>query len=194
MPLDPSVREVYPFAFRTCLDPVFKLVLGLPIHDEHVTVGKPLGPTNTPVPIGVPSRTWARDRCAWGCKTLSLRGGSGLFPQASLPHPWRTTGSSGERTPARYQRAEAMPFHCYPGCVHYRHKCIRKSSGMGQLPRQCRHPGNTAGPPNLHLSGIVSLDQASQSPTPGSDSGCALPPQRSTRNQEVGWKRDFQGG
>ena len=32
-----------------------------------------------------------------------------------------------------------MPLHCYPGCVHHRHKCMRKSSGMGQLPRQCRH-------------------------------------------------------
>ena len=55
MELDPSVRQINPFALRTSLGPVFKLILGLPIHDEYVTVGKPLRPTRTPVPIGVPN-------------------------------------------------------------------------------------------------------------------------------------------
>ena len=100
--------------------------------------------------------------------------------------------------------ARAAGWVSYPGSrvassLDTRHRSLelRKEAKQcqGPTPQPESRPlspvrGNAAGPANLHLSGVVSLDQASQSPTPGSDSGYRLPPQRSTRNQPVAWKQD----
>ena len=191
---NPSVRKVYPFALRTSLGPVFT------------------------VPIGFPSRTWARDRYSWGCKTLSLRGGSGLFPRhLSLTHGAPRAHQESELPPEISERAvyttaisacaRAAVWVSYPGgstaSFHYpsqRGLELRKEAKRSQSRLQSQNP-------DLHPTGLWACsrscqpesvrrrlpDQESRSPTPWSDSGYAHLPHEAMRNQPGAWKTEFSG-
>ena len=159
MPLDPSVREVYPFALRTSLGPVFKLVLGpwafpsmkstspwesrwdqpeLPSRSEfraHLNVASAPKLTETinfdsPKPPNMSSLSL----CLWMQEPVEVQVYSPWHLSLIHGTPWPHQESEpppdiSDQRPCRFAVIQAV----YTTAVSAR---ARKSSGMGQLPRR----------------------------------------------------------